>query len=386
MEILEGRQLMAADIQGIVFHDANNNGVVEAAETRLSGIPVQLFLDNGDGVFGSSDILKASTTSGANGGYSLTAESAGTYFVFQNSEPAGFVQRQSQRVQKVTLAANDIAISDKLVLDTFNTTQQVVNASFPGATPNSSALAAPEAVGGERDIFVDATAGTVSIAANGTPKPGELVFDVGAGANGKRVVSYDGVDGTSNLNPTGLSNLDLTASGTANAFRFQIGGEPGTRLIIRVHSGANVSTREVAIPTTPGALATSDLIVPFSDFSTSSGSGANFAAVGAIELEDTGPDAADAIVNAFSTIGPTTRSLNIANLTAMAIGNQVFADKNNNGVFDNTGLQPEVGVPNVLLQLFEDSNSDGIYSPGIDQQAVNTLVTLRTATPNSEGI
>lgn len=386
MEILEGRQLMAADIQGIVFHDANNNGVVEASETRLSGIPVQLFLDNGDGVFGSSDILKASTTSGANGGYSLTAESAGTYFVFQNSEPVGFVQRQNQRVQKVTLAANDIAISDKLVLDTFNTTQQVVNASFPGATPNSSALAAPEAVGGERDIFVDATAGTVSIAANGTPKPGELVFDVGAGANGKRVVSYDGVDGTSNLNPTGLSSLDLTASGTANAFRFQIGGEPGTRLIIRVHSGANVSTREVAIPTTPGALATSDLIVPFSDFSTSSGSGANFAAVGAIELEVTGPDAADAIVNAFSTIGPTTRSLNIANLTAMAIGNQVFADKNNNGIFDNTGLQPEVGVPNVLLQLFEDSNSDGIYSPGIDQQAVNSLGTLRTATTNSAGI
>ena len=47
MEILEGRQLMAADIQGIVFHDANNNGVVEAAETRLSGIPVQLFLEAG---------------------------------------------------------------------------------------------------------------------------------------------------------------------------------------------------------------------------------------------------------------------------------------------------------------------------------------------------
>ncbi|MFN9956454.1 MAG: hypothetical protein ACK55I_25430, partial [bacterium] len=116
------------------------------------GIPIQLFLDNGDGVFGSTDTLKASTTSGANGAYSLTTESAGTYFVVQNSEPAGFVQRQSQRIQKVTLAATDIAISDKLVLDTFNTTQQVVNASFPGATPNSSALAAPEAVGGERDI------------------------------------------------------------------------------------------------------------------------------------------------------------------------------------------------------------------------------------------
>jgi hypothetical protein len=108
MEILEGRQLMAADIQGLVYHDANNNSVVDAAETRLSGIPVQLFLDNGDGIFGSSDTLKASTTSGSNGAYSLTAETAGTYFVVQNSEPAGFVQRQNQRVQKLTLAAADI--------------------------------------------------------------------------------------------------------------------------------------------------------------------------------------------------------------------------------------------------------------------------------------
>jgi len=386
MEILEGRQLMAADLQGVVYHDANDNGIADAAETRLSGIPIQLFLDNGDGVFGGSDTLKASSTSGSNGAYSLSAETAGTYFVVQNAEPAGFVQRQGQRIQKVTLLAADIAISDKLVLDTFNTTQQVVNASFPGATPNSSALAAPESVGGERDVFVDATSGTVSIAANGTPKPGELVFDVGAGANGKRIVSYDGLDGTASLSPNGLNNLDLTAAGTANAFRFQIGGEPGTRMIIRIHSGSNVSSREVPIPTTPGANATADLIVPFSDFATSAGSGANFAAVGAIELEVTGPDAADAIVNAFSTIGPTTRNLNIANLTAMAIGNQVFSDKNNNGIFDNTGPQPEVGVPNVQLQLIEDSNNDGIYSPGIDQQAVNSLGALRTSTTNSAGI
>ena len=129
---------MAADIQGIVFHDVNNNGTVEVAEARLSAVPVQLFLDNGDGVFGSSDTLKASTSSAANGFYSLNAETAGTYFVVQNAEPAGFVQRQSQRVQKITLASADLAISDKLLLDTFNTTQQVVNASFPGATPNSS--------------------------------------------------------------------------------------------------------------------------------------------------------------------------------------------------------------------------------------------------------
>jgi uncharacterized repeat protein (TIGR01451 family) len=349
-------------------------------------VVVQLFQDNGDGIYGPTDTLKDSATTTANGGYTLTAESVGNYFVVQNTQPTGFTQRFTQRVQKVTITNSDIAIVDKIVIDTFNTTQQVVNANFPGATPNSSILAAPEALGGERDIFVDATAGTISVSANDTPKPGELVFDVGAGANGKRVVSYDGLDGSASLNSTGLNNLDLTSAGSANAFRFQIGGEAGTRLTIRVYSGANGSSREVAIPTTSGANATADLIVPFSDFTSLAGSGANFSSVGAIEIEVTGPDAADAIVNTFSTVGPSTRQVNLANLTAMAIGNQVFADRNNNGLWDNTGTNPEVGVPNVQLQLFEDSNNDGIYSPGIDQQAITSLGAPQSTTTSSTGL
>ena len=386
MELLEGRELFAADIQGTVFHDINNDTQLSPGDTPLSGVVVQLFQDNGDGVYGPSDTLKDSATSAGNGGYTLTAESVGNYFVVQNTQPNGFTQRFAQRVQKVTINNSDIAIVDKIVIDTFNTTQQVVNANFPGATPNSSILAAPEALGGERDIFVDATAGTISVSANGTPKPGELVFDVGAGANGKRVVSYDGLDGSASLNSTGLNNLDLTSAGSANAFRFQIGGEAGTRLIIRVYSGANASSREVPIPTTSGANATADLIVPFSDFTSLAGSGANFASVGAIEIEVTGPDAADAIVNTFSTVGPSTRQVNLANLTAMAIGNQVFADRNNNGIWDNTGTNPEVGVPNVQLQLIEDSNNDGIYSAGIDQQAITSLGAPQTTSTSTVGL
>ena len=386
MELLEGRELFAADIQGTVFHDFNNDTQLSPGDTPLSGVVVQLFQDNGDGVYGPSDTLKDSATSAGNGGYTLTAESVGNYFVVQNTQPSGFTQRFAQRVQKVTINNADIAIVDKIVIDTFNTTQQVVNANFPGATPNSSILAAPEALGGERDVFVDATAGSISVSANGTPKPGELVFDVGAGANGKRVVSYDGLDGSASLNSTGLNNLDLTSAGSANAFRFQIGGEAGTRLTIRVYSGANASSREVAIPTTSGANATADLIVPFSDFTSLAGSGANFASIGAIEIEVTGPDAADAIVNTFSTVGPSTRQVNLANLTAMAIGNQVFADRNNNGIWDNTGTNPEVGVPNVQLQLIEDSNNDGIYSPGIDQQAITSLGAPQSTTTSTTGL
>jgi len=80
MELLEGRELFAADIQGTVFHDFNNDTQLSPGDTPLSGVVVQLFQDNGDGVYGPSDTLKDSATSAGNGGYTLTAESVGNYF------------------------------------------------------------------------------------------------------------------------------------------------------------------------------------------------------------------------------------------------------------------------------------------------------------------
>ena len=69
---------MAADIQGIVYHDSNTDSQLSPGETPLSGVVVQLFQDNGDGVYGPSDTLKDSATSATNGSYILTAESVGT--------------------------------------------------------------------------------------------------------------------------------------------------------------------------------------------------------------------------------------------------------------------------------------------------------------------
>ena len=391
LELLENRQLLAADIQGVVYHDVNDNGL-SGGDPRLSGVTVALVRDGGDGIYnegGGDDTVTATTTSAATtGAYSFSTTTAGTYFVVQTSIPTGgLVQRTSQRVQTVTLTAGDVQGTQIATLDTFNTTQQVVNASFPGSTPALSALVASEAIGGERDIYVDATSGNVSVAANDVSNPGVLVIDVGAGANGTRIVTYDGIDSDAQtVASSGLSNLDLTSGGTANAFRFLIGGETGTSLTIRVGNGANSSTRTVSIPVTAGAAATETLDVPFADFTINGGTGANFASVGFIQLEITGPNAADAIIDTFATSGPTVLTRNFANLTPMSIGDQVFADRNNNGLFDTGATPPEVGVAGVQMQLFSDTNGNGVYNPGTDTAALDSSGVAITTTTDSSGV
>ena len=51
------------------------------------------------------------------------------------------------------------------------------------------------------------------------------------------------------------------------------------------------------------------------------------------EARKTGHNAADAIIDLIQTFGATTITRNIANLTPMSIGNLVFSDRNNNGLF-----------------------------------------------------
>lgn len=391
MEMLEQRQLMAANIQGVVFQDVTENGLT-GSDPLISGVTISLFRDGGNGTFdngGGDDIASGTATSAATtGAYSFSVNTAGTYFVVQSTVAPGLIQRSSQRVQTVTVTSGDITGSVATTLDSFNTTQQVVTANFPGSTPASSSLAAPEATGGERDIFVDATAGNVSVAANAPANPGLLIFDVGALANGSRIITYDGPDGNAQvLDNVGLSNLNLTTGG-ASAFRFVMGGEAGTQLTVRVFSGANSSIRTIAIPTTiPGVGPTTQNVdIRFADFTVNSGTGANFAAVGAIQIEVSGSNSADSIIDSFSTVAPTVFTRNFANLAPMSIGNQIFADRNNNGLFDTGATPPEVGVGSVQLQLFLDSNSNGTFDPGTDTAALDGSGNAIVTTSNSSGI
>jgi hypothetical protein len=74
-------------ISGTVFNDLNNNGVLDPSEPGLAGLTV--FLDlNGDGAYESGEPF---AVSGADGSYSLTTNSTGT-FTLREVLPAGWQQ------------------------------------------------------------------------------------------------------------------------------------------------------------------------------------------------------------------------------------------------------------------------------------------------------
>ncbi len=374
VEMLEGRQLMAANITGTVFNDVTDNATLDASDPRLSGVTIQLVRDGGNAIFdnggGDDTIVTTNNSAATTGVYAFNdITTAGLYFVVQTTPVSGLVQRASQRVQAVTISAGDIAGVSVRTIDTFDQTAQLVTATDPGSTPTSSSLDAPEAVGGERDIFVSAVSGTVSAEVDTPSTTNYLAFNVGAGANGTKIITYDGQDNDATaLATNGLGGVDFTSSGTGNAFRFAIGGEAGNTLTITINSGANASAVTVNVPVTVGALPTATLDVPFSSFVTTAGTGADLTNVGAIIIQVAGPDAGDAIIDNVGIVGPTVKTVNIANLPAMTIGDLLWVDTNNDGVKDAA----ETGIAGVTVQLHTDTNANGSFDNGVDLLAATT--------------
>jgi hypothetical protein len=94
--MLEQRQLMAANIQGVVFQDTTDNGL-GGADPLISGVTISLFRDGGNGTFdngGGDDIASGTTTSAVStGAYSFSVNTAGDYYVVQSTVAPGLIQR-----------------------------------------------------------------------------------------------------------------------------------------------------------------------------------------------------------------------------------------------------------------------------------------------------
>ena len=72
-----------------IWKDDNNNGIVDAGETPIANVIVDLFVDNGDGIYNTTnDALVQSTTTNGLGIYQFTELPADNYFVRVN--PSNF--------------------------------------------------------------------------------------------------------------------------------------------------------------------------------------------------------------------------------------------------------------------------------------------------------
>ncbi len=170
-------------------------------------------------------------------------------------------------------------------IDAFNGVQQTLTAVAPGAgDPVFGSVLDAGAIGGSRDVFVDVTSptGITTISSNAAYLPG--VFDVnpGSSAAARYVLSWDGDSDPIALSASGLlpAGIDLTNGGTMQGLLLRMGvDKPNETASLRIYSdSANWSEAIIALSNT-GGLPSGEVLVPWSNFVSGSGSGGDFTRV-----------------------------------------------------------------------------------------------------------
>ncbi|TWT99975.1 Serine-aspartate repeat-containing protein I precursor [Botrimarina colliarenosi] len=368
-ELLEGRRLLATDlaqIAGFVRNDLDNDGVDDVVAVSQQ---VELFLDNGTtpGVFDLGDTSQGTTTTNASGAYSFDGLVAGDYFVRVNPT-TGTQTRSGENVSAlISFDATEAMGTTNLTIDAFDTAQSA-NASTAGLTTASDADGVNAGDGGARDLLANIVSGSGEIAlVSDFVGTGILNLATTGNVRGAASVVWDGADGDAETVDAGGLSLDLSNSGANSAIELQAAADrAGASVTVRLYSGAgNVSEATVTIVDDDAAIdgdADESISIPFTSFTTVSGAGVDLSDVGAIEVEfdfdAPGFESLDAQVDVVGVLGYTTKTADFTVLNEMSLGDQVWLDLDNDGVFD----PGETGVAGVALTLFEDSDGDDSIS------------------------
>lgn len=167
-----------------------------------------------------------------------------------------------------------------LMIDDFSTAQTLTVVT-PGTSATDETSGAGIA-GGERDMEVTRSTGVgiTMIATTGSLSYGHI-----AGSEGTGRIIWDGIDGDPLLNPTGLGGLDFTDGGASDAFGLSIllNDFAAPLTLIAYSDAANFSTATVLLPGNIPPDPLEILTILFTDF-VPTGSGADFANIGALEL------------------------------------------------------------------------------------------------------
>jgi len=156
-------------------------------------------------------------------------------------------------------------------------------------------------LGGERDLLYSAQVGSVgrvfSTSVSVAYGVGQWEVSGPNGGSGQALCQYDGIDGSINLDRSGLGGIDITENGKGVAFHVIANTDIDTTYIFSVYSATGAPcTSSVAVP---GGDLTLDTIVPFSGFTTT----CDFTNVEAIELLIESFENVDTTTELFTTYG-----------------------------------------------------------------------------------
>jgi EF hand len=367
MESLENRALMAVDlavISGTAFDDLTNNGLT-GDDTTISGATVQLYRDNGDNTFNAgTDTLLGTATTNTSGVYRFASTNAGGTLAAGTLSADDYFVRQlafgtftPPAAQLVTVTATNVAGTTVQTVDTYSTTAQALQAtSTVGSTTAFNGVVATEAIGGQRDIFIEHTGGTGNLNIDvDLGNSNLLTFASGTGVVGTALIQYDGADSNVALVATGLGGLNMSAGDTLAGILVSTRGDTaGATAEVRIYTDAtNFSTTTINIP---DQAALEDVFVPFSAFTTGVGAAgpATFTSGGAIEVFVDGVAELDAVISVVRSLRPSVVNADLENDTS-----SIQVIKSTNGQDANTTTGPLLAVGSTATFTYAVTSTGG---------------------------
>ncbi len=321
LEPLENRRLLAAgtdlaNLSGRVFADFSGDGFTPGEQ--VADASVTLYRDDGDGQFepDGDDSEIATITTDADGRYTFARLTEGQYFVLQPAQDVDGKSLQRTVSPAITITAEQVAGRLIRTIDGFDGEMQTVSDDVQDGVAVTSTVAAPEAIGGSRDLLVNKTSdiGSISLVVNDPASPGFLQVRSDGFGGGQRVVIWDGADDDpAVVDDDGLGSIDLTSGGDAAGLRLVIGADlPAGSAVVRLYTDDGdsntltlLSTATLNIPQTT-TQPTSVEFLPFTQFSIAPGASgpADLTDIGAIEFEVIADPNYDALADLIGTIGP----------------------------------------------------------------------------------
>jgi hypothetical protein len=145
--------------------------------------------------------------------------------------------------------------------------EQILVLGLGGADAAFSSVAAPEALGGERDASIQRIAGNepADLLVNPTGNDRLLSCSAGPSSSVEWVIVWDGADGVATVDETGLGGIDLTQGGANTGFLVRVLTDVAASLQIELTDMVGGSTSgELVLPGGDAGLVSRFL--PFSEF------------------------------------------------------------------------------------------------------------------------
>lgn len=363
-------------VGGTVFADVNNNGVLEAGESGVDGVSVELWIDNGDGVLGWGDNPAGTTVTAAGGNYRFDSLVPADYLVavhrwnLINGSLTGFA---SSTGNDPAPDPDDDTDNDDNGSDVSAFGQAFYGVASAAVSLRPDAEPTEDGDGSNSNLAVDfgfvperglVLGGTVFRDDNNDGSFDRLTE---AGLAGVSVELW--VDGNRDGHfSDGDSTLRQVTTDEGGAWSFRV--PPGDDYLVVIRYGNFMPAR----PLNGLRSSTGNGVAPDPDDDVDGDdNGEEYAGFGKVFFGVASLPVTLALGTEPTTDGDTDANTNFSldfgfyPGPTSAIGNLVFLDANNNGRQDSG----EAGIANAYVKLFYDTNGDGVLGEGDEDLGVD---------------